>query len=197
MHFSPYFCKRCLLFTGEGILLVYFSSFYPTLPFHFPHLLPSLVAFPCKWPQEPPAWDPGALHHRWPKVNLSNKHLDLNFPAPCPASSRRKLQYMLIMCGGWPKCFVSVLVWKGNEAASFSVSWHRSRLNHWGACFKGEVQSTNSLGFALPLGAELCLFPPFSRLTALCHTKESWMGEGEWLFLWISFRLRVTLGSIS
>lgn len=109
--------------------------------------------------------------------------LDHTLPAPCPASSRRKVQFMLIRCREWPKYFVNFPAQKGNEATSVSVRWHGSKLNNWKTCFRGEIQSANSLDFTLPLGAELCLFLPLFQAgwTLLHKTWEGW-GRASRLF---------------
>lgn len=74
------------------------------------------------------------------------------------------------------KYFVNFLAQKGNEATSVPVHWHRSKLNNWETCFRGEIQSTNSLDFTLPLEAELCLF---SRLAEPFCTKSGRDGGGQ------------------
>lgn len=142
------------------------------------------TAAPCSGSRSNPS--PRAQSEPW---RQPPKCLDHMFPAPCPASSGRKLQFMLIRCGGWPKYFVSFPAQKGNEATSVSVCWHGNKLNNWEMCFKGEIQSTNSLGFILPLGAELCLLPPFFQAgCSFLHKKRDGWGRVSGLFLWISFR---------
>lgn len=111
------------------------------------------------------------------------KCLDHTLPAPCPASSRRKVQFLLIRCREWPKYFVNFLAQKGNEATSVSVHWHRSKLNNWEICFRGEIQSTYFLDFTLPLEAELCLFLPlFQAGWTLLHKKWEGWGRASRLF---------------
>lgn len=111
------------------------------------------------------------------------KCLDHTLPAPCPASSRRKVQFLLIRYREWPKYFVNFLAPKGNEATSVSVHWHRSKLNNWEICFRGEIQSTYFLDFTLPLEAELCLFLPlFQAGWTLLHKKWEGWGRASRLF---------------
>lgn len=177
----------------KELRLAGFLGFLSDQPsFLFPPRPSLFCGFPAQVPTATSCW--GSRSNPLPQEQdeprrQPPKRRDHTFPAPCPASSGRKLQFMLIRCGGWPKYFVSFPAQKGNEATSVSVGWHGSKQNNWETCFKEETQSTNSPGFTLPLGAELCLFPPFFQ--AGCSpshkSREGW-GRARRLFLRISFR---------
>lgn len=53
-------------------LLVFLDSFL-TCSLFSPHLLPSFVAFRCKWPQQTPVQDPGGILHRQPRENVGDR----------------------------------------------------------------------------------------------------------------------------